>query len=47
MTGKHLTTRYRNWIVDAENFPLALTGCERVAQVIRDLLNKYKPDLDR
>lgn len=47
MKGKDYLTKYRHWIVDADNYPLALCGCSRVAEVIRDLLNKYKPELSR
>jgi len=48
MFGEFLTQQSKGkWVVDADGMPLCQVGCLRVAHVIRDLLNKYKPELSR
>lgn len=46
--GEYLTQQHKgHWVIDADNQPICQCGCPRVAQVIRDLLNKYRPELSR
>lgn len=39
--------RNGHFVVDADGFPLVECGTRRVAEMVRDLLNKYRPELGR
>ena len=39
--------RNGQFVVDADGFPLVECGTRRVAEMVRDLLNKYRPELSR
>lgn len=48
LTGEHVGEKNRgHFVIDADGWPLVECGCNRVAEVIRDLLNKYRPELSR
>lgn len=46
LLGEHANKeRNGHFVVDADGFPLCECGVRRVAEMIRDLLNKYQPEL--